>query len=64
MSHLDYKVKAELTTTCTTKNYDTELHKAGCKHEARMMTVREPRTPPTADDGFTDDWYHVAPCAR
>jgi hypothetical protein len=44
----------------------TEIHARGCKHALKGYWVieREPGTEPTPHDGYDDDWYKVAPCAR
>lgn len=64
MSHLDFAIKVDKVSVVTTKNYETEIHAQGCAHEAKALDVSVRSKLPTSDDGYDDDWYHVAPCAR
>lgn len=67
MSHLDHPVKAEKVSTLNFADCrQAEIHATGCAHEAKAVHVfpHTEETKPTADDVYTDDWYHVAPCAR
>lgn len=65
MSHLTHPIKVELVSILnfwpTTRS---EIHKLGCAHEAKAELVSPQDVVPSEDDGFDDDWYHVAPCAR
>jgi hypothetical protein len=45
------------------------LHATGCKHTARRSNYGSPRpftfpVRPSESDGFADDYWQVAPCAR
>ena len=65
MSHLDFPIKATLVSVLNFSDCrQTELHASGCAHEKKALRVGTPGPPPTADDPYGDDWYHVAPCAR
>lgn len=70
MSHLTHPIKADRVARL---NYwdcrQTEIHKLGCAHATKVNLIKtadeipqgeEPRE----DDGYADDWYKVAPCAR
>lgn len=67
MSHLSHPVKAE---SIAIFNFEdcrtTEIHKQGCKHGTKACRVHEVMfgQEPHENDGYSDDWYHVAPCAR
>lgn len=67
MSHLDHPVKApRLAILNFSDCRQTEIHALGCQHAAKANYVREIEQgeEPHANDGYGDDWYHVAPCAR
>lgn len=64
MSQLSHPVKAERVSIVTTKDHATELHAEGCAHEAKALRVSVQNVVPSVDDGYEDDWYYVAPCAR
>jgi hypothetical protein len=65
MSHLDHPIKAAKVSVLNfADSRTTELHAAGCAHEAKAKRVSALDEAPSADDGYADDWYHVAPCAR
>ena len=43
------------------------LHATGCNHLSRRANYGDSlplETVPNADDGYSDDYYEVAPCAR
>lgn len=44
----------------------TEIHALGCRHTLKGNHVHEVPAgeEPTPTDGYADDWYKVAPCAR
>lgn len=68
MSRLDYPLKdgQQLAILNFEDCRQTEIHAEGCKHAAKASRV-SPVTPgkePHEKDGYGDDWYHVAPCAR
>ncbi len=65
MSHLDHPVKAARVTILNfTDSRQTEIHAEGCAHEGKASRVHIPIIKPDPNDGYGDDWYHVAPCAR
>lgn len=67
MSHLSHKIRApRLAILNFSDCRQTEIHAQGCQHAAkadRVITVEEGKEP-HANDGYGDDWYKVAPCAR
>lgn len=66
MSHLSHPIKtAKINWLYMGWHHENQvqLHKAGCAHEAKAEKVQSIEIP-TADDGYSDDWYYVAPCAR
>lgn len=65
MSHLSHPIKAKKVTILNfADSRQTEVHAAGCAHEAKAVQVYAMDPAPSADDGYGDDWYKVAPCAR
>ena len=68
MSNLDFPIKAaEVSILNFPDHRPTEIHAVGCKHEAkasRILRVPALSEAPSPNDGYGDDWYHVAPCAR
>jgi len=67
MSNLDFPVKAEEVSILNFPDCRmTEIHASGCKHEGKAKSVRPVAADrvPSPNDGYGDDWYHVAPCAR
>ena len=67
MSHLSHPIRVPqvvILNFVPVRENNTELHREGCTHARQADRVSAPMAPPAADDGYDDDWYHVAPCAR
>jgi hypothetical protein len=65
MSHLTHPIKVEAIEIHQAPDKPTTIHAVGCSHGRRAHTeVRARKFIPTEDDGYEDDWYAVAPCAR
>lgn len=65
MSNLDFQIKAEKVSILNfADSRQTEIHAQGCAHEKKASRIHVLAAAPSITDGYTDDWYHVAPCAR
>lgn len=65
MSNLDFKIKADKVSVLNFEDCrTTEIHAQGCAHEKKALRISPQTVIPSEDDIYTDDWYHVAPCAR
>lgn len=67
MSHLTHPIKvARVAILNYTDCHTTEIHALGCQHAAKASRVSEVAVgqEPSPMDGYSDDWYKVAPCAR
>jgi hypothetical protein len=65
VSNLDFPIKADKVTILNfPDSRPTEIHAAGCAHEAKASRIIQRDEIPSANDPYGDDWYHVAPCAR
>ena len=65
MSVLNHKIGVQKVSILNfSDSRTTEIHATGCNHQKKANHVSDCVTPPSPEDEYTDDYYHVAPCAR
>lgn len=70
--NFSHPVKAQSVTVLTfgraAADRQTQVHAAGCAHEAKADQATKPREAAPfvheTETIYCDDWYYVAPCAR